>query len=268
MINRRILVLSLTFVSYGVFASVASAAVIGQAAGPVVPATIVTSPSPSYGLASSTAYVLQAHDLVPPNNTTAFTYTIQATPGVTIALVQTSAGGGNQWWGEARLPSGASLQSVELEACDTTATGDIGFGMTQLSSPPGGATQNITPVGTTGTAATPACGKFSIAPLAPVTIDNANFRYVVFVDFNGVFDPSLQFLAIRIFYKLQVSPGPPTATFGDVPTSAGIFKFVEALAASGITAGCGNGNYCPNDPVTRGQMAVFLSAALGLHWTP
>ena len=26
----------------------------------------------------------------------------------------------------------------------------------------------------------------------------------------------------------------------------------------GITAGCGNGNYCPNNPVTRQQMAVFL----------
>jgi len=26
----------------------------------------------------------------------------------------------------------------------------------------------------------------------------------------------------------------------------------------GVTAGCGVGNYCPNDPVTRAQMAVFL----------
>ncbi|HEX4438485.1 MAG TPA: S-layer homology domain-containing protein, partial [Thermoanaerobaculia bacterium] len=40
----------------------------------------------------------------------------------------------------------------------------------------------------------------------------------------------------------------------------------EALNAAGITGGCGNGNYCPDGPVTRGQMAVFLSKALGLHW--
>jgi hypothetical protein len=34
----------------------------------------------------------------------------------------------------------------------------------------------------------------------------------------------------------------------------------------GITAGCGNGQYCPNDPVTREQMAVFLvRARLGLN---
>jgi hypothetical protein len=24
--------------------------------------------------------------------------------------------------------------------------------------------------------------------------------------------------------------------------------------------------YCPDNPVTRGQMAVFLATALGLHW--
>ena len=45
-------------------------------------------------------------------------------------------------------------------------------------------------------------------------------------------------------------------------------EFVEALVASGITAGCGNGNFCPDAPLTRGQMAVFLSKALGLHWPP
>jgi hypothetical protein len=38
--------------------------------------------------------------------------------------------------------------------------------------------------------------------------------------------------------------------------------------ASGITAGCGGGNYCPDAPLTRGQMAVFLSKGLGLHFAP
>ena len=39
---------------------------------------------------------------------------------------------------------------------------------------------------------------------------------------------------------------------------------IEALAAEGITGGCGAGNYCPSDPVTRGQMAVFLVRAFEL----
>jgi len=51
-----------------------------------------------------------------------------------------------------------------------------------------------------------------------------------------------------------------------VPTSSPQFQFIEALYASGVTAGCGSGNYCPDAPLTRGQMAVFLAKALGLQW--
>jgi len=71
---------------------------------------------------------------------------------------------------------------------------------------------------------------------------------------------------VRVYYQLQVSPAPGTATFNDVPTSDPGFQFIEALVSSGITAGCGNGNYCPDAPLTRRQMAVFLSKALGLNW--
>ncbi|MGD9252696.1 MAG: S-layer homology domain-containing protein [Holophagae bacterium] len=79
-------------------------------------------------------------------------------------------------------------------------------------------------------------------------------------------DTDILFAGLTLWYQLQVSPAPGTATFGDVPTGHPFFRFVEALADSGITAGCGGGNYCPDAPVTRGQMAVFLSSALGLHW--
>jgi hypothetical protein len=39
---------------------------------------------------------------------------------------------------------------------------------------------------------------------------------------------------------------------------------VEQLSAEGITAGCGGGNYCPDLPVTRASMAVFLVRAFNL----
>jgi S-layer family protein len=71
---------------------------------------------------------------------------------------------------------------------------------------------------------------------------------------------------VKVIYRLQVSPPPVVATFADVPAGHLFHPFVEALAASGITAGCGSGNYCPDQPLTRGQMAAFLSKALGLHW--
>jgi hypothetical protein len=72
---------------------------------------------------------------------------------------------------------------------------------------------------------------------------------------------------VRAAWSRQVSPAPPVATFNDVPTGDARFAFVEALAASGITAGCGGGAFCPNAALTRGQMAVFLAKALGLHWS-
>jgi Tol biopolymer transport system component len=46
--------------------------------------------------------------------------------------------------------------------------------------------------------------------------------------------------------------------FNDVSTSYWAAAWIKQLAAEGITGGCGNGNYCPESPVTRAQMAVFL----------
>jgi len=71
---------------------------------------------------------------------------------------------------------------------------------------------------------------------------------------------------VEIWWKRSVSPAPATASFTDVPTDHQFFQFIEALKASGITGGCGPGIYCPDAPVTRGQMATFLAKALGLHW--
>ncbi len=54
-------------------------------------------------------------------------------------------------------------------------------------------------------------------------------------------------------------PPPATGTvFGDVPAGHLLAAWIEELARRGITSGCGGGNYCPNDPVRRDQMAVLL----------
>jgi hypothetical protein len=46
--------------------------------------------------------------------------------------------------------------------------------------------------------------------------------------------------------------------FGDVPPTYWAAAWIKQLAAEGITGGCGTGAYCPEAPVTRAQMAVFL----------
>jgi hypothetical protein len=59
---------------------------------------------------------------------------------------------------------------------------------------------------------------------------------------------------------------PPVATgvFTDVPTNYWAAAWIERLAAEGITAGCGGGNFCPATAVTRDQMAVFLVKTFNL----
>jgi len=65
---------------------------------------------------------------------------------------------------------------------------------------------------------------------------------------------------------------PPAATgtvFGDVHLGDFAADWIEELAGFQITGGCGNGNYCPGDPVRRKQMAVFLlKAEHGSGYTP
>jgi len=56
-------------------------------------------------------------------------------------------------------------------------------------------------------------------------------------------------------------PLPCSGVFGDVPCPSAFADWVEALAAEGITGGCGGGNFCPTNPVRRDQMAAFLLKA-------
>ena len=60
------------------------------------------------------------------------------------------------------------------------------------------------------------------------------------------------------------TPPPATGIFGDVPASDPFAPWIEELYREGVTAGCGGGNYCPDDPNTRAQMAAFLEATFGL----
>ncbi len=52
-------------------------------------------------------------------------------------------------------------------------------------------------------------------------------------------------------------------TFADVPLGDLFYTEIGKLSARGVTLGCGKGNYCPNDPVTREQMAAFIMRAKG-----
>lgn len=55
----------------------------------------------------------------------------------------------------------------------------------------------------------------------------------------------------------------PTDTFTDDDASA-FESDIDAIAATGITKGCTDTRFCPDDPVTRAQMAAFIVRAFGL----
>jgi len=55
--------------------------------------------------------------------------------------------------------------------------------------------------------------------------------------------------------------------FDDVPADSTFAQDIGKLATAGVTRGCNppaNDRFCPDDPVTRAQMAAFLVRALGL----
>lgn len=68
-------------------------------------------------------------------------------------------------------------------------------------------------------------------------------------------------MAALLARALALASGP--AVFSDV---GGHFAEADigALAAAGITRGCTSTRFCPDEPVTRGQMAAFLTRAFDL----
>jgi hypothetical protein len=53
-----------------------------------------------------------------------------------------------------------------------------------------------------------------------------------------------------------------TPVFADVPAASPYCRFIEDLARRGIAGGCRPGQFCPGEPLTREQAAVFLLRTL------
>lgn len=244
---------SLLWSLVGVFLSTAVALAQGAISDPGPPAEPTPGNVPDYGTAGLTSYTVSAIEFSTYSQGDTWS-PVAGTPNryLTSGYFEVAL----------HFPNGARIESIQIEGCDTSASGELNAFLLKATQPAGGGS-GVVSLGT-GVAETPGCGQFSKALPAPVTVDNANDRY--FFQLSGTGLSFTSYAAVRAFYRLQVTPAPAVATFSDVPTGHPFFRFVEALAAAGITGGCGTGIYCPDNPVTRGQMAVFLSVALGLHF--
>ncbi len=74
---------------------------------------------------------------------------------------------------------------------------------------------------------------------------------------------------LKARHGLCYVPPPCAGTFSDVPCPSTFANWIEALAAEGITTGCGGGKFCPQNPVRRDHMAAFiLKAKHGSSYVP
>lgn len=135
---------------------------------------------------------------------------------------------------------------------------------------PGTAARNTT------TAASPLSG-FADVPtnyLFYTEISNIAYRQITVGCGGGNYCPNdgvtrAQMAAFIMRSLGEFNPPPPAQQqFGDVPPSNPFYAFIDRLATLGITVGCGGGNYCPDDFVTRGQMAAFIMRGIGMFNPP
>jgi hypothetical protein len=123
----------------------------------------------------------------------------------------------------------------------------------------------------------PACGATPLFPDVPVTspycawVEELSRRGVVGSCGGGNYCPTnvVTRAQMPIFVLKTLDPAidPPacgTPMFGDVPATSPYCRWIEELVRRAVVTGCGGGNYCPNNPVTRGQMAVFLTVSFSL----
>ncbi len=115
-------------------------------------------------------------------------------------------------------------------------------------------------------------------PICPYTTALYNAGIVVGYP-DGTYRPTLEvtrgqmavYIANSMVYA-GIVPALDTCTtppFNDVPVTHPACDHILTIFNNGVVVGCGNGNYCPTSPVTRGQMAIYISKGFQLQlYTP
>ena len=174
------------------------------------------------------------------------------------AIWPTSSGSVTIFDANLQVPEGAIIDFVVMDFCKTdTSIPGIVFGGGDNNS-------DYVDVDVPGVS-----GCFSVSsPLIGHAVTmNEGHRLELFINWETApLDGSTKLAGGEVWWHRTVSTGPVTPDFLDVPASDPRYNYIEAIFQAGVTVGCGGGNYCPDTPVTRGQMAVFLAKTLGLYW--
>ena len=170
---------------------------------------------------------------------------------------------------QVQIPDGAGLDHMEVWGYDDEPSYGLTVALYEFCQAVGYNPPTTTLLGTLASSGVNGY-TYDATPLNGYPINNRDCGYsvrVIFIPGDATCrGDQIQFRKLAVLWRRRVSPAPLTATFADVPPGHPFFQFIEALAKSGITGGCGGGNFCPDSPLTRGQMAVFLAKGLGMGW--
>jgi hypothetical protein len=185
------------------------------------------------------------------------------------------------------LPNGAEITQLCVVGYDDVWFGDVSLSLVGWEYPRAGTTtttpSRIVATASSGMAPAPGMGTWCASLSAPIVVKSFGdldgngvsgwtaytLRGSLFTGPHGGLAPDAGPVALGsaiVVWRRTVSPAPAVASFVDVPTTHPQFRFVQALVASGITGGCAADRFCPDASITRGQFAVFISVALGLHY--
>jgi hypothetical protein len=86
---------------------------------------------------------------------------------------------------------------------------------------------------------------------------------LLYCPFTNVSRAEMAVFLVRAGHGPTFVPPPPIGVFGDVPVGFWAAPFIELIFAEGITSGCSQQplSYCPDSPLSRAEMAVFLLRA-------
>lgn len=177
--------------------------------------------------------------------------------------------GAGAYYAPLSLPDGAVVTLMCLYAYDPEPSYGVSAYLEQVKLPAGGQSPGYTSVTVATTDFDIGYGTSCTPPLSYVVHssdalgEHLSRQILAFVPLD-----SMGLGGVRITWHRQVSPLPGASSFDDVPLGSQYSQFIEALKAAGITGGCQAGPplFCPDRPITRAEMAVFLSLGLGLHW--
>ena len=237
--------------------------------------------TPTASPASTTTYsltVMGANGCASTNTSTA-TVTVNVTPGLPVITAPISVPVG---------ASGASASAVNHPGStwSWTLTGGVitaGQGSRQIvfDAAPPGTTMQCSVIESAGGCVSPE--KFTTIQVDFLDVPPNDIFHdsIVKVARNGVtagcgngqtFCPTspitraqMAVFLLKAKYGSGYAPPTPSGTlFSDVPLGSFANAYIEDLYVKGITGGCLTGplRYCPNTPVTRGQMAIFLLKTL------